>query len=78
MLLWSFPTFYKILEEVINTLLSKERRLNDENTETTDVSTLAVVENWKKDNSKEKEVWWGCKQLRHLKRDCNRRNGAEL
>ncbi|ESR45251.1 hypothetical protein CICLE_v10003098mg [Citrus x clementina] len=57
-LLWSLPTSYKHLlptlmygketvnlEEVTNTLLSEERRLSGESTETTDVSALAVVGN---------------------------------
>lgn len=42
------------LKEVTNTLLSKERKLSDESTETTDVSTLTTVGNWKKINSKNK------------------------
>lgn len=64
------------LEEVTSTLLSEERRLNGESTETTDVSALAVVGNWKKDKSKKKRVCWGCGQSGHLKRDCHRRNRA--
>ncbi|KAL9459724.1 hypothetical protein AB3S75_003012 [Citrus x aurantiifolia] len=57
-LLWSLPTSYKHmlptlmygketidLEEVTNPLLSEERRLSGESTETTDVSALAVVGN---------------------------------
>ena len=87
-LLWSLPTSYKHflptlmyrketvdLEEITNTLLSKERRLSGENTETTDVSTLAFMRSWKKNNSK-KKVYWGCGQSGYLKSDCHRRNGA--
>ncbi|KAK9203924.1 hypothetical protein WN943_014181 [Citrus x changshan-huyou] len=88
-LLWSLSTFYKHmlptlmygkemvdLEEVTSTLLSEERRLSGESTETTDISALAVVRNWKKNNSKKNGVYWGCGQLGHLKRDCHSRNGA--
>ncbi|KAL9459870.1 hypothetical protein AB3S75_003136 [Citrus x aurantiifolia] len=88
-LLWSLPSSYKHklptlmyqkeiidLEEVTSTLLLEERRLSSDNTETTDVSTLAVVGNWKKDKSKKKGVCWGCGQSEHLKRDCHSRNGA--
>ncbi|KAL9429062.1 hypothetical protein AB3S75_030966 [Citrus x aurantiifolia] len=66
-LLWSLPTSYKPLlptlmygketinlEEVISTLLSEKRRLSGESTETTNVSVLAVVGNWKKDKYKKK------------------------
>ena len=90
-LLWSLPTSYKHLlptliygketidlEEVSSTLLSEERRLSGESTETTDVSALAVVGNWKKDKSKNKGVYWGCGQSGHLKRDCYGRNGVRL
>ena len=89
-LLWSLPTSYKSLlptlmyeketmdlEEVISTLLSEERRLSGEGNETTNVSTLAVVENWKKDKYKNKGVCWGCGQSGQLKRDCHRRNRAK-
>ena len=88
-LLWSLPTSYKHmlptlmygketvdLEEVTSTLLSEERRLSSESTETIDVSTLAIVGNWKKNNSKKNEVCWGCGQSGHLKKDYHRRNGV--
>ena len=68
-LLWSLLTSYKHmlptliyrkvtvdLEEVTSTLLSEERKLSSESTETTNVSALAVVGNWKKDKSKKKGV----------------------
>ena len=88
-LLWSLLTSYKHLltilmygketvdlEKVISILLSEEKSLSGESTKTTDVSALAVVGNWKKNNSKKKGVYWGCGQSGHLKRDCHRRNGA--
>ena len=36
------------------------------------------MENQKKDNSKKKGVCWECGQLKHLKKDCQRRNRARL
>lgn len=62
------------LEEVTHTLLPEERRMSGESTEATDVLTLAILGNWKKDNSKNKRVCWGCEQLGHLKKDYHRRN----
>lgn len=62
------------LEEVTHTLLPEERRMSGESTEATNVLTLAILGNWKKDNSKNKRVCWGCEQLGHLKKDYHRRN----
>lgn len=48
--------------------------MSGESTEATYVLTLAILGNWKKDNSKNKRVCWGCEQLGHLKKDYHRRN----
>ena len=67
---------YDSFEEVTSTLLSEERRLSGESSETTHISALSLMENWKKNNSKKKGVCSRCGQLGHLKRDCHRINGA--
>ena len=61
--------------EVTSKLISKERRLKNRETKSSESAALSVYGNGKKNKgSKNKIICWGCGQPGHLKMDC--KNGG--
>jgi hypothetical protein len=65
-----------LFSEVTSKLLSKERRLGGGWNSTPENSALVVANLKKKKPMKGNLVCWGCRQSRHLKRNCPKRGAG--